>query len=54
MAQLYQLADEPETYGDDAAKWIVVSDDGEDELTGPMDHAAAEAALASMTGGGAA
>ncbi|WP_298161121.1 hypothetical protein [Brevundimonas sp.] len=45
MPQLYQLADEPETYGSDAAKWIIVSDDGESELTGPMDHAAALASL---------
>lgn len=34
--QLYQLADDAETYGDDAGRFLLVSTDGEQELTGPM------------------
>jgi hypothetical protein len=35
MPRLYQLANDPE-YGDQALWWLVVSDDGEDELAGPF------------------
>jgi len=43
MPKLYQLANDPETYGADANKWLVVSDDGEEEITGPMREEDAEA-----------
>jgi antirestriction protein ArdC/phage/plasmid primase-like uncharacterized protein len=33
-AKPWQLADDPETYGDNAGHWIVVSADGENELAG--------------------
>lgn len=49
MPQLYQLADEPETYGADAGKWLIVSHDAETELSGPMDYEAAKAVLAVET-----
>lgn len=33
---VYQLAFDADEYGDDAGKWIVVTEDGESEVTGPM------------------
>lgn len=34
----YQLANDREAYGMDAGQWIVVTEDGERELTGSMDE----------------
>ena len=36
--KLYQLANDPATYGDNAGKWLVVSDDLEQELTLPLEY----------------
>jgi hypothetical protein len=33
--KLFELADDPETYGDQAGWWLVVSDDIEVEISGP-------------------
>jgi len=33
---LYQLADDVGTYGENAGWWMVVSDDGNEELAGPF------------------
>lgn len=33
---VYQLAFDTEEYGEKAGKWIVVTEDGEREVTGPM------------------
>jgi len=38
MAKLYQLANDPATYGKDAGKWLIVSDNLENELSKPMDE----------------
>lgn len=35
---VYQLADDPETYGTDAGRWIVVTNDQRDECSGAMDE----------------
>jgi hypothetical protein len=39
---VWQLADDPGTYGDDANKHIVVTDDGEHEITGVVELEIAE------------
>ena len=36
IMHLYQLADDPETYGNQAAWWLVVDDDDMAELAGPF------------------
>lgn len=34
--KLYQLADDVDAYGENAGWWMVVSDDGNEELAGPF------------------
>lgn len=34
--KLFELADDPETYGEQAGWWLVVSDDAENELSNPF------------------
>lgn len=48
MPKLYQLADDKAAYGFNAGKWIIVSDDSENEFSRPMSHERAAAFLARL------
>jgi hypothetical protein len=50
IAKPYQLADDEQTYGPNAGRLIVVTEDGEHELSGPMNEEDAEAFARMITG----